>query len=257
MHPLSVSRPVSALILWSVAVSAVFGVAAQPCAAEVVVQYESGVNQHNPNGAVGPYFTNPVAASGAVVARDLEAGIGDGAVGLALVLSPVRWGFSSWGTTSYQDAVAQSDVWHWGFEVDAAATISLESLEVGTLRNGAATSPDNDPNNVEIRVSINGSPEVYLASHDFGDVDGATVSWKDLGGIDLTGLATLHQGDQVLFTLAGFSAQGGPADEGGFLELRQGEFLTVHGNVVLLPEPSAAVAALLFAMLTGVKRRQP
>lgn len=177
-------------------------------------------------------------ADGSVAALDLEAGAG------LEVLSFSTFNFRNWDTdnTSFADAAADDEVFTWGFTVaDPTVQIDLTTLDVILDRSGTG------PDDFEIRMTLNGASETTVLAYDFADAT-AAVNFTD---VDLSSYSGLTAGDTVLFTLAAFNSE---SAQGTFdLDRITGQpSLRVSGNVLPIPEPSAA---LLIALgLVGLTR---
>lgn len=173
-----------------------------------------------------------------VTALDLEAGTG------LEVRTFSTFNFRDWDVDnfSYADAVADDEVFTWGFTVsDASVQIDLTTLDVILDRSGTG------PDDFEIRMTLNGASETTVLTHDFAD-SGAAVNFS---GVDLSAFSGLVAGDTVLFTLAAFNSESalGTFD----LDRITGEpSLRVSGDVSPIPEPSTAL--LMAIGLAGLAR---
>lgn len=184
----------------------------------------------------------PVTVNAAVSAANLNAGSGID------VLAFSTFNFTNWdpANTSFADAVADDEVWTWGFTADAVSNIDLTTMDIRLDRSGSG------PDDFEIKVSVGGAAGVSVLTHDFGD-SSAGVNFLD---VDLSGI-TVAAGQEVIFTLAAFNAE----STGGTFDLETITFpggndgIVINGNVSPVPVPAAAW--LLLSGIAGlvVKKR--
>lgn len=167
-------------------------------------------------------------------------------VGLTSVNPSVfgTFNFSDWdpASTSFEDAVAVNDFWTWGFSVNAGPNlVTLETMDIRLDR--STTGPDD----FEIRGAVNGGTEISLLTHDFNRFSNPVNFFN----IDLTGLGTLSEGDNVNFTLAAYNSTvfNGSFDMENFANGSPG--LAINGTVTAVPEPSA-MAALGMLVVGGL-----
>lgn len=160
----------------------------------------------------------PLASDPVVTADNLEAGTGIDVQNFS------TFNFTNWdpGNTSYADALADDEIWTWGFVVTTAdRQIDLTTMDIRLDRSGTG------PDDFEIRASVNGGAAVTLLTYDYGDA----TSGVDFLDVNLGAIGTVSTGDSVVFTLAAFNAEG---TAGTFdLELVSGESygLQVNGTV--------------------------
>lgn len=143
------------------------------------------------------------------------------------------WNWRGWDTDnlSFGDAVADGDTWLWGFDVTGDVTIDLTSFDIRVDRSGSGA------DDFEIQVSVNGGAGVSVLTHDFND-SGSGVNFDD---VDLSSIATLNNGDSVVFTLGAFNSE---STSGTFdLETFSGQTygLQINGDISALavPEPTS------------------
>jgi endonuclease I len=162
----------------------------------------------------------PLASDPVVTPGNLEAGTGINVQAFS------TFNFTSWdpANTSYAEALADDEVWTWGFTVTTAdRQVDLTTMDIRLDR--SSTGPDD----FEIRASVNGGTSTTLLTYDYG---GATVG-VDFLDVNLGAIGTVSTGDVVVFTLAAFNAQG---TSGTFdLELVSGENfgIQINGTVTI------------------------
>ncbi|MEM1271883.1 MAG: PEP-CTERM sorting domain-containing protein [Bacteroidota bacterium] len=182
---------------------------------------------------------SPVIADPGIAADDLQAGTGI----VAQTFS--TFNFNDWDTdnTSFADAVADDEVWTWGFDVTSPLDLNLTTLDVRLDR--SSTGPDD----FEIQASVNGGTPVSVLTFDFGD-SSAGVEFED---VDLSGLGTLSTGDSVVFTLAAFNSEttGGTFDLETFTFPGGNDALIISG-VFVIPEPGTVLLTMLGLTSVGV-----
>lgn len=187
----------------------------------------------------------PFTVDSAVSATNLGSGSGIG------LNAGSTFNFNGWDTanTSFADALADNEIWTWGFSVtDANSLVDLTTMDIRLDRSTSG------PDDFEIRASINGGAATSIL---IGDFAGGSVGVNYLG-VDLSGLSGLSLGDSILFTLGAWNA----TSAAGTFDLETITFpggndgLTIRGNVTVIPEPTTA---LLFALglggLASIRRR--
>lgn len=188
--------------------------------------------------SLAPFEVNP-----AVAGTNLEAGSG------LVAQTFSTFNFNDWDptNTSYADAVADDEVFTWGFTVtDALATIDLTTLDIRLDRSGTG------PDDFEVRVRVNAGSETTVLTHDYAD----TTSGVNFLGVDLSAVTGLGVGDTVTFTLGAFNAE----SAAGTFDLETITFpggndsIVVSGDITVIPEPSTAM--LLGAGLAALGRRR-
>lgn len=198
--------------------------------ATVIVQY----------GSVGN--TTSLAASAAnraVTADNLTAGSGIGVQSLS------TFNFTNWATNnaSYADAVADNEFFQWGFDVKAGHIVDLATLDIRVDR--SSTGPDD----LEIKVSVNGGPAVSVLTHDYND----STSGVNLLNIDLSAIPQLSAGDSVVFTLAAWNSE---SNTGSFdletITSNGSDAIVVNGTVA--PEPGSLALMGLGGLLIARRR---
>ncbi|MEM6655654.1 MAG: hypothetical protein AAF596_07625 [Planctomycetota bacterium] len=177
-----------------------------------------------------------------VTADDLTAGSG------LAVNTFSTFNFDGYDTdnTSFADAVADDEVFLWGFDVTSPVTIDLTTFDIRPDRSGTG------PDDFEIQVSVNGGAGISVLSFDFGD----STSGVDFIGVDLSAVPTLSQGDSVVFTLAAFNSE----STAGSFDLETVDFggsdpraIRIEGDITasVIPEPGAALLAMLGMTFLG------
>lgn len=212
----------------------VFGVC--PSKAVLIVEHQSAGSNTNLTLAAS-------AADPAISASPFAAGSGIDAIGIG------TYNFNGWdtGNTSFAEAVADDEVFTWGFEVTDAVALKLTDFEIRLDR-----TPDG-PDDFEIQVTVNGGTPISVLTHDFNDAH-SEADIDDFTGVSLSPIPLLSQGDSVVFTLGAYNAQ---TDSGGFDLETIGFFddprgLRVHGTLVSVPEPAAALFGSLLAGALGM-----
>lgn len=173
-----------------------------------------------------------------VTADDLVAGSG------LNVQTFSTFNFTGWNTTStsFAAAVAENDFWTWGFDVTSSDPLDLTTMDIRLDRSGSG------PDDFEIQASVNGGTPVTVLTHDYED----SSSGVTFTGVDLSGIATLNQGDSVVFTLAAFNSE----SNAGSFDLETVTFpggsdsLVINGEfaTVAIPEPSSVALMMLGAV---------
>jgi hypothetical protein len=209
--------------------------AASGASAVTILQYGTAGSTTS----LAPFEVNP-----AVAGTNLEAGSG------LAVQTFSTFNFSDWdpSNASYADAVADDEVFTWGFTVtDALATIDLTTLDIRVDRSGTG------PDDFEVRVAVNAGPETTVLTHDYGD----TTSGVNFLGVDLSAISGLGLGDTVTFTLGAFNAE----SAAGTFDLETITFpggndsIVVSGDITVIPEPSTALLLGMGLAALGGRRR--
>jgi len=187
----------------------------------------------------------PAIVDSAVSATNLDAGTGIG------LNTGSTFNFNGWDTanTSFADALADDEIWTWGFSVtDASSLVDLTTMDIRLDRSGTG------PDDFEIRASVNGAAATSIL---VGDFAGGSLGVNFLG-VDLSSLSGLSLGDSVLFTLAAYNA----TSSAGTFDLETITFpggtdgLTIRGNLTVIPEPTTALLfGLGLAGLASVRRK--
>ena len=164
-----------------------------------------------------------------VTAADLTAGAG------IAPASGGTWNWKGWeiDNASYADALADDEVWTWGFTVDANG-VDLTTMDLRVDRSG--TGPDDFEINAVVTPNGDsaGAP-ILLLTYDYFDSDDP-VNFLD---VDLTAIASLAVGDSIEFSLAAFNSEGsiGTFD----LEVVSGSESIIINGVVAGGTPSLSV----------------
>ena len=202
--------------------------------ADIIVEYEPVDNSRANRSLSG---TN---VSGFVTADDLTAGLG------LAGKKTSGWKWIEWdsASTSFADAVAAEDVWTWGYDIDDDVRIRAESLEFKVDPNADA------PDNLEIRMTVNGAKERVVFTHDFAGNNAPAEFFVDLTPFTSNAV----QGDSIEFTFAGFNSQ---SDSGSLiLQAFDGATgLRVTGSVSV-PEPASIGLVAGIAGFVIVRRRR-
>lgn len=158
--------------------------------------------------------------------------------------------FTNWNpaNTSFADAVADDEIWQWGFDVTDMVDIAMTTMDIRLDRSGSG------PDDFEIQASVNGGTAVSILTHDYGD----SASGVDFLDVDLTTLGTLSMGDSLVFTLAAFNAEA----TGGTFDLETinpGEAIVINGDITPAmgggSVPTPGVLLLLTPGLLLLRRR--
>ena len=205
-------------IAFTVVLACVFGFQVGRCDADIILDYNVADSELG--------NLSPTNVNANVSGDDKVAGSG-----LLVNTSGATWNWRSWNTSnnSFADAVAADDVWTWGFDVTNAVTIDLTTMDIRVDRSGSG------PKQFEIQASVNGGAAVSLLTHNFG----SSTSGSDFGGIDLSSLGTLKNGDSVEFTLAAWESSNvsGTFDLETFTSQTYGT--RINGTITPVPEPAA------------------
>lgn len=186
----------------------------------------------------------PVSFDASVSPENLNAGSGIDVQAFS------TFNFSGWDidNTSYADALADDEVWTWGFSVtDPLASIDLTTMDIRLDRSGTG------PDDFEIRATVNSASETTILAYDFND----SSSGVNFLGVDLSALSGLTQGDVVEFTLAAFNAE----SAAGTFDLETITFpgndgIVIQGDITVIPEPSTALLIGLGLAGLGVRSRR-
>ncbi|NDV63064.1 hypothetical protein G0Q06_11420 [Puniceicoccales bacterium CK1056] len=189
--------------------------------AEVILEYGTALTA-----PITPSVVNAV-----VSGDDLDAG-----GGVNLNSNGSTFNFIGWepSNTSYADAVADNEVWTWGFDITTPdRQIALTAMDIRLDRSSSG------PDDFEIRASVNGGVEVTLLTHDYGDA----ASGVDFLNVSLGVIGTVSTGDSVVFRLAAFNSEstGGSLDMEAFdgsVALRISGTVTTGGGGPDLTPPS-------------------
>ncbi|MEM6552924.1 MAG: PEP-CTERM sorting domain-containing protein [Planctomycetota bacterium] len=151
--------------------------------------------------------------------------------------------------TSFADAVADDEIWTFGFDVTGAVFIDLTTFDIRLDRSGTG------PDDFEIQVSVNGDTPVSVLTFDYGD----TTAGVDFLGVDLSALPTLTTGDSVVFTLGAFNSE----STAGSFDLETIDFggsdpraLRIEGTITAIPEPASLGLLAVGGLLIAGRRRR-
>lgn len=171
-----------------------------------------------------------------------------GGAGITATSGSGSWNWRSWDTanSSYAAAVADSDIWTWGFDVTQNVQLDLTTMDIRLDRSSQG------PSSFEIRASVNGGSATSLLI-----VPSLAVGGQDFAAIDLSSLGPLSQGDSVVFTLGAFNS----SHINGTFELEtftsQTYGLRINGTITAaVPEPAAIGALTGIAGFYFFRRRK-
>ncbi|MEM8489974.1 MAG: ExeM/NucH family extracellular endonuclease [Pseudomonadota bacterium] len=196
------------------------------CQSQGAVLAEWDTAPSTENATLAPTTTDP-----SIDATQLSTGGG------IIANSGGTWNWRDWdvASTDFDQAVAAGDFWTWGFTV-TGGPITPETFDIRLDRSGSG------PDDVEIRVSVNGGAGITVLTQDYGD-SGSGVSFT---GVDLSALGTLNTGDTVVFTLAAFNSE----SSGGTFDLETVDFggadprsLRIEGTVGSVGDLPPSVAS--------------
>lgn len=167
------------------------------------------------------------------------------------------WNWSQWAdggsANTKAGALAESEIWTWGFDVVAAlTTVSLTDFDIRVDRSGTG------PNMFDIDYAINGGSYSNVLSYDFGD----GASGVDFVGVDLSGIS-LSTGDSIEFRLVAWGADSGGASSSGTFDLETVDFggsdprsLRINGSVSVIPSPTAVLVGSAAIGGLALRRRR-
>ncbi len=179
-------------------------------------------------------LTGSTSAAG-VTAEDLAAGSG-----IAPRTPSSTFNFRNWDTdnASFADAIADDEIWTWGFTSSVAYDLTSLSLELDRSASG--------PGNVLIELAINGGAFDSVLSFDFG----ASDTPEDFAALDLSSFTQVTEAD---FRLSAF----GSTSLAGTFDLEDSgtaNDLFVTGEVSAVPVPAPALMLLSGLLALGAMR---